>query len=397
MSEIQDGPPASRLPLSRRELLRATAAGVPFLGMAAHVLGADESKLIVRNSSPLDAETPASGYREFLTPNEVFFVRSHFGPPAVGLRPWTLEVSGGVRAPRTFDLEALAKLAGATPATTTALLQCTGNGRGFFRPTVPGVPWERGAVGNAVWGGVPLARVLEACGVLDGFGHVHLQGADGPPNPKTPAFLRSIPMDRAVDPSTFVATSMNGVPLPWLHGGPIRLVVPGWTGNHWMKWLRKIVVAREPAPGFFQQNGYKLPKVPAPPGAEIKPEDLESVSWLNVKSMFAAPFPGMPVAPGRVYVHGWAWTGRGVVTDVQVEIDGEWKAARFDPNTRPQASRGTWRAWSMYWDATPGRHVLKVRATDSEGVTQPEEMDWNRSGYLWNRIERMEIEVRPNA
>ena len=165
------------------------------------------------------------------------------GPPALGLSPWT---SGGRGVGRkAADSLSIDDLKGLEPVTLPAVLQCSGNGRGFFSPTIPGVGWEKGAVGNAEWSGVQTARpVLEPGRVskpmrptsnLMGIGYA-------PPNPKTPAFFRSIPLARGISiPPRSWPCSMNGEPLPLLHGGPIRLVVPGWAGNHWIKWLRKVI------------------------------------------------------------------------------------------------------------------------------------------------------------
>ncbi len=345
--------------------------------------------MIVRSSRPLDAETPVEVFDRFLTPNRMFFVRSHFGPPALGLFPWRLEVEGLVDRPLSFGLE---DLKGFEPATLPAVLQCSGNGRGFYSPTIPGVGWEKGAVGNAEWSGVRLVDLLRKAGIKPDAAHVQLHGADTPPNPKTPAFFRSLPLARALDPSTILATSMNGEPLPLLHGGPIRLVVPGWAGNHWIKWLRKVTVAAEEAPGFYQQTGYKIPKVPAPPGADLKPADLLPVTTLNVKSLIARPLEGATLKPGPVEVRGVAWTGDGVIEKVEVSTgpDRPWSLAKFLGEPKP----GTWRPWTFTWDAPPGHQTLRARATDSKGETQPETTPWNRSGYLWNGIDRVTCEVR---
>jgi DMSO/TMAO reductase YedYZ molybdopterin-dependent catalytic subunit len=274
---------------SRRHAIREAAAwgaSLAFLGSRNRSWGGEsvDSSLILRSSRPLDLESPASALDHWLTPNNLFFVRSHFGAPAVGREPWKLELGGMVERAATLSLDELSR--GHEVVTVPAVLQCSGNGRGYFRPRVTGVPWERGAVGHAEWSGVRLADVLERAGIKPGAGHVHLLGADGPPSPKTPAFFRSIPLTRALDPSTILATRMNGEPLPLLHGGPVRLAVPGWSGNHWLKWLRVITVSRDEAPGFFMQTGYRMPKVPAPPGAVLKPSDLE-------------PFTTSAESPGR--------------------------------------------------------------------------------------------------
>ena len=373
-------------PIDRRSFLQTVAAGaaMPFL------MGADEAgpDLIVRSSYPLDAETPVEVFDRFLTPNRLFFVRSHFGPPAIGLSPWRLEVDGLVDRALSMGLD---DLKGFEQVTMPAVLQCSGNGRAYFEPKIPGVGWEKGAVGNAEWSGVRLVDVLEKAGIQADAAHVQLHGADTPPNPKTPAFFRSIPLARAIDRSTILATTMNGEPLPNLHGGPIRLVVPGWAGNHWIKWLRKVTVAKDEAPGFYMQTGYKMPKVPTAPGVDLKPTDLKSVTTLNVKSLIARPTDGAVLTAGRVEVKGVAWTGDGVVERVEVStLDGVWSPATLIGDPRS----GTWRSWTFAWDAKPGRYSLKVRAVDSKGETQPEVSPWNRSGYLWNGIDRVSCEVR---
>jgi sulfite oxidase len=377
---------------SRRQFLHRALAGssLPWLAGPRPVRASaavDEPDLIVRSTRPLDAETRVEVFDRFLTPNREFFVRSHFGPPALGLSPWKLEVEGLVEKPLSLSL---GDLDGLERVTLPAVLQCSGNGRAFFAPTIPGVGWEKGAVGNARWSGVRLIDVLKRAGVKADAAHVQFHGADTPPNPKTPAFFRSIPLARALDPSTILATSMNDDPLPLLHGGPIRLVVPTWAGNHWIKWLRKVTVAKDEAPGFYMQTGYKIPKVPSPPGVDLKPDQLKSVTTLNVKSLIASPIEGATLKPGKVEVRGVAWTGEGVVTKLEVSTGADWSPATFLDEPKP----GTWRTWTFTWDAKPGRHVVRAKATDSIGEVQPESTPWNRSGYLWNAIDKITCEVR---
>ena len=217
---------------------------------------ARDGKLIVRTLRPLNLESPVSALDSWLTPNEQFFIRSHFAAPAVDLHPWDLEISGLVDRPARLSLAGLQNRA---QVTLPAVLQCSGNGRSLFRPGMPGVGWVRGAVGHAEWSGVRLADLLEEARLQSGVAHVHLIGGDAPPSPRTPAFIRSIPIDRALDPNTLLGLRMNGVSLPALHGGPLRLVVPGWAGNNWIKWVRRIVVARDEAPGFTCKRPIDFP------------------------------------------------------------------------------------------------------------------------------------------
>ncbi len=347
----------------------------------------DDRAMIVRSQRPLNLESPIGALDHPLTPNDLFFVRSHFGAPAVNLAPWQVEVVGMVARPLRLSLADLERF---EPTSRTAVLQCTGNGRGLFRPRVPGVTWERGAVGQAEWAGVRLASLLERAGIQAGAGHVHFYGGDAPPSPKTPAFVRSIPLDRAFDPSTILATGMNGEPLPAVHGGPLRLIVPGWTGNNWLKWVKKIVVARDEAPGFFMQTAYRIAPPAGTPGSQ--PARPEPVTWMNVKSLITWPRAGHGVAAGSVEIRGIAWTGRGHVTKVEISIDrdGRWVEATLLGDPEP----GRWRPWRLKWEtARRGRHVIAARATDSDGRIQPETPPWNKSGYLWNGIDSVDCEI----
>lgn len=357
---------------------------------SSQALLAEDVALIVRNRRPLDLETPVQALEtNRLTPNSAFFVRSHLGEPAVGLSPWKVTVEGFVDRPLSLGLEELGRL---KQVSATAVLQCAGNGRAYFRPTIPGLAWDRGAFGNAEWTGVRLADVLAMAGIKSDAAHIHFRGADGPPSPKTPAFLRSLPIRKALDPSTILATTMNGEPLPLLHGGPVRLVVPGWTGNHWMKWVRAITLSTEEAPGFYQRTGYRMPKTPAPPDAVLDPATLVPVTSMNVKSLFTAPVQGGRLVGPRPELRGVAWTGEGHVTKVEVasDRDSAWRLAELlDP-----PREFDWRRWRIVLtDPKPGTTVFRVRATDSAGETQPEVTPWNRSGYLWNGFDHITVEV----
>ena len=352
----------------------------------------DESRtkpgLIVRSERPLDLETPVEALGGEFTPNDLFFVRSHFGPPAVGLGVWSLQVDGLVDRPRRLGLDDLKKL---PRQSVVAVCQCAGNGRALYRPRVAGVGWEKGAVGQAVWSGPRLADVLATAGVKVDAKHVHVMGSDAPPNPKTPAFYRSIPLERALHPDTIVALTMNGAPLPWLHGGPARLVVPGWTANHWIKWLRAIKLDAREADGFFMQTAYRMPRDPSLPAAQLTPADLVPVSDLNVKSLITHPGSGASLKSGRIEVRGVAWTGPGVVERVEVRFGDEpWRAARMIDPAVPHA----WRRWSIEIDLDRAGEVeIASRATDSHGLAQPETTPWNKSGYLWNAIDRVRVNI----
>lgn len=384
--------------MARRSLLRLGVAGVAGYALYPSALARvssgdatpDDRSLIVRSRRPLNLESSVGSLGDRLPPIDRFFVRSHFGAPAVDLGPWEIEVVGLVDRPLRLSLDELGRM---EQATRTAVLQCAGNGRGLYRPRVPGVPWERGAVGQAEWSGVRLAELLERARPHGNAAHVHFLGADSPPTPKIAAFVRSIPLDRARDDGTILALRMNGEPLPTLHGGPARLAVPGWAGNNWFKWVRRIVVARNEAPGFYMQTAYRMPRTPVVPGPGQPAVPMDPVTWMNVKSLIASHEGGDVVSGRRVDFRGIAWTGQGHVTRVEVRIgrNEPWRDAALLDEAEP----GAWRRWRLEWEPTrPDRFAIAVRATDSTGAVQPPTPAWNKSGYLWNGYDELEIEVR---
>lgn len=329
--------------------------------------------------TPQDFATPLSYFDRLLTPTDVFFVRSHFGAPLLNAaRPVSFD--GLVKTQLSFTPEELRKAFKET--TITAVLQCAGNGRAFHTPRVPGVQWGHGAMGQATFAGARLKDILEKLGVAKDAAYVHLAGADTPPKKEVPAFLRSIPLARAMDPSTLVAWSMNGAPLTLAHGAPLRLIVPGWAGDHWIKWLTKVHVAKEEATGFFMQTAYKYPIAPGEPGAPVKPENMRSVTTFPVKSVVARPEQGAKVPAGKQEIAGCAFSGEAALAKVEVSLDGgaTWKAATLEGT--PDVGR--WQIWRHTFEAKPGCQTVLVRATDKKGNAQPERAVWNPSGYFHN-------------
>lgn len=381
----------SRQRPSRRQWLRGLAAG----GMAALALAGRKARaflqlhpdLNVRQQEPLNAETPTSAFADFITPNELFFIRGHNRIPASG-GPDRIEIAGLVDQELSITLEELEAM---DPVTVTAVLQCSGNGRANYEPQVGGVLWDRGAVGNAEWTGVRLRDLLHRAGIGEGARHVRTAGVDEPIGPDGFPFLRSLPMARALHPSTLVAYRMNGEPLPREHGGPLRLVVPNWFGNHWTKWLGRIEVSRDEADGHYQKEAYRIPEYAIAPGTAPDPSAMETVTVMPVKSLFARPMNGSTVAPGRVEVVGVAWSGMGPIDRVEVAVgpEGNYRPATLVGPKRPFA----WRHWRFDWQAEPGTYELRVRATDAKGLTQPDAVPWNPKGYIWNGVDRIEVRV----
>lgn len=358
---------------SRREFL----AAVPALALTAKA-----APFEVLAEYPQELQTPLAALDgALLTPTERFFVRSHFGPPSL-LRERGLEVGGLVAKPLRFTPAELAKL----PQTTvTAVLQCAGNGRAFFSPTVPGVQWQHGAVGQAEWTGVRLKTLLEQAKVGAGAAHVHLFGADRTPKPTVPPFIRSIPLERALHPDTLVALKMNGQPLTLEHGAPLRVVVPGWAGDHWLKWLIGIQVAAEEHDGFFVKKGYRIPPTPVAPGTRVPPEQMVPVTVLPVKSIITSPTEGATVKAGKLEVRGVAFSGAAAIAQVEVSVDDgkTWSKAKLEG----APGLGRWQVFKLEVDA--GAKVALARATDTTGAVQPQATPWNPNGYFWNAWHRV--------
>jgi DMSO/TMAO reductase YedYZ molybdopterin-dependent catalytic subunit len=372
--------------LNRRQLL-AAAAATAMTAVAAGVPTPDvRRRLLQMNGYPLDAETPLDLLTTYLTPNDLFFVRHHWNPTFPDASTWRLTVDGEVERPLALSLSDLKAM---PRASATCVLQCAGNGRSLHRPIVPGVQWKYGAVGNAKWTGVRVRDVLEKAGLKAGARHLHTFGTDKPPE-KVPPFHRSVELDKIREDGV-IAFEMNGEPLPQAHGGPARLVVPGWAGDHWMKWLDRISPQAAPQTGFYMDTAYRYPKTPGEPGVAFKPDEMTPVTELFVKSNITES-PAAARVGKAATIRGFAFSGAPDVAKVEVTDDGgaTWSPATLGKEHDPHA----WRLWSFaYTPKNSGRVTLHARATDSRGSVQPKNAVWNQSGYLYNAWPSADVEV----
>jgi DMSO/TMAO reductase YedYZ molybdopterin-dependent catalytic subunit len=184
---------------------------------------------------------------------------------------------------------------------------------------------------------------------------------------------------------------MNGEPLPHAHGAPMRLIVPGWTANHWVKWLQAITVQAEEAGGFYMQTAYRFPRTPGAPGAAVDPKEMLPLASFPVKSVIARPQAGQRQPRGVQEVVGVAFSGDAAIGRVEVSVDGG--ATWHDAALEGESGVGRWQVFRLRFDAAPGRARAMVRATDARGARQPEHPIWNPSGYLWNAWHAVEWEV----
>jgi sulfite oxidase len=348
-----------------------------------------EEGMVLRSFRFVDLESPVAYFNTWLTPVPHFFVRNHmYEPVEFDAGEWRLTIGGEVEKPLALTLADLHRMVVHSVVNT---LECAGNGRGLYRPQVPGIQWGKGAVGTARFSGPRLSDVLNRAGVKPSGKHVMFRGLDEVPG-KVPPFIRSIPIEKALDADTLIATHMNGSLLTKHHGFPARGLVPGWIGSASCKWLTEIEVLDTEFAGNYMNPGYRLPNQPVKPGEVVKPEDTHAVTALNVKSVISGPSDGAEIRAGRTTVHGVAWAGEADVTKVEISTDGgaSWVPAKLGH----EQARYAWRLWSYDWKTVrPGDYTLMSRATDSQGRIQPAEAIWNPSGYLNNSIDRVRLHV----
>lgn len=388
--------------MTRRELIaqaaRAAAAGAALTTVPAWArqapapMPADpwgKARLTRLSARPPDYETPVALLSDFITPIEHFYVRSHLPvPAALDAATWTLTVNGLVSTPLSLSVADLRAL---PQHTVTVTLECAGNGRAFFDPPVAGLQWKKGAVGTARWTGVRLRDILARAGVGPKAAFVHMEGADRPLG-TMPAFVRQVPMAKAMHEDTLIALSMNGQPIPPVHGAPLRAIIPGWEGAYAIKWLTRLTVAEASSDSFWVATGYRYPTRRVSPGDAVDARDMAPLTGLVVKSLITAPLEGAALPASPFTVTGFAWAGEDDIAHVDVSLDSgaTWTRATL---TGEQA-RYTWRRFEYAAPALPvGSHLILSRATDSRGVTQPAVSHWNPSGYLWNQYDSVRVQV----
>jgi sulfite oxidase len=386
--------------ITRREVLtqlamagmvaRFAPAGFVFAQAPSAVQRFGKEKLLVRSIRPPDFETPVALLDSYITPIEHFYVRSHLPVPAqLDAATWSLKVGGEVNSPVSLSLDEIKKL----PAVTvTMTLECAGNGRAFFDPSVAGIQWEKGAVGTARFTGARMADVLKRVGVKTTARNVEMHPADRPLG-TMPAFVRQVPMAKAMHPDTLLAYDMNGQPIPAVHGFPLRAIIPGWEGAYSVKWLTTLNVLDKDSDSFWVATGYRYPTKRVAPGAAVDAKDMAPLYGLVVKSLITKPAAGASVPAGKVAVGGFAWAGENDITRVDVSIDNgaTWQAARLSG----EQAKYSWRRFEYEFAAAKPESILILsRATDSKGNIQPAVSQWNPSGYLWNQYDSVRIDIK---
>ena len=388
--------------LPRRHLLVGSASALATLGLAswtrsaaaagdtpaavaatgpkplpAYVNWKDPASVIVHSSTTIETRRSAFG-TSVITPSEQLYIRNNLPAPDAAIvadrDAWEISIEG-VKNPRKLTLRELKTMG---VETTAMVLQCSGNGRGYFPSKPSGTPWAVGAAGCVVWSGVPLRFVAEALGgVTAGLPFITGTGGEKLPeglDPKSVIVERSVPAQALGD--ALLAWEMNGVPISLAHGGPLRLIVPGYTGVNNIKYIKRLAFTAAETDAKIMSHGYRL----SPPGAKGDPSQ-PSVQEMSVKSWINSPGPdAAPVKAGPVQILGVAFGGLNAVAKVEVSLDGgkTWNVARF---VGPDLGRYAWRQFVLSARLPAGSHTLASRATDAAGNVQPEQRFENAGGY----------------
>ena len=351
--------------------------------------------LIKLTYRPPNYEAPLAYLRTVITPNDEFFVRYHLTDiPQVDAASWKLSLGGeGANGELQIGLDELKKLPAFEIA---AVCQCAGNRRGLFQPHVAGVQWGSGAMGCARWKGAKLKDVLDLAGLKKEVVEIVFDGADGPAIDKTPDFLKSLPVWKAIEETTLVAYEMNGEPLPQWNGFPARIVVPGWSGTYWVKHLTKIAAVTRPFDGFWMKTAYRIPVGKFPLVQRFISQETAAntpITEMVVNSLITSPNDGARVEAGRkAALSGIAWDGGYGISAIEVSADGgkSWTEAALgeDPG------KFAFRPWN--YDFTPkarGKLSLTARATNKIGQTQTQALIQNPAGYCNNAAQTVTLDV----
>jgi DMSO/TMAO reductase YedYZ molybdopterin-dependent catalytic subunit len=386
------------VPISRRAVLGrggSALAGLALFDSPLFAAAAEGERTIPFLDQPGKPPIPLPHLLEWqsldawITPNEGFFAISHYGEPKVDVAGFRLKLGGLVANPKAFTLAEIK----AFPRVETAYtLECSGNS---------GFDWFQGGIGNARWGGTPLAAVLQKAGVKKGAVEVVFYGADKGPvtipyisglgdkiaDLQTEmAFARSMTLEEAMDPDNLLCYEMNGAPLPAAHGFPLRLVAPRWYGIANVKWLTRIEVSDQRFLGPFMTEKYvTVREETSDDGSKVLKRS--SVGKSQLKSMTAK----VTVKDGRHRIHGAAWGGPVARVEVKVD-DGPWKPATIDP----APDRFAWKFWHVDWSPVPaGEHTITSRSIDTAGTVQPAMDDpavaakktyWEANGQITRRV-----------
>ncbi len=350
------------------------------------------SQLTVYQEEPLNAGTPLEPLRRaFLTPQDLFFVRTHGSRPVVDQEAYRLVVNGMVQQQMEFSLTDL--LTQFAQHTVTATLVCAGSRRNELaavRPLSGKVLWGPDPISTAKWRGVRLYDILQAAGIEAEAQYVAFCGLDeAHEEGKHVSFGSSVRLEKALSPEVLLVYEMNDAPLAPEHGFPLRALIPGYVGARSVKWLQTITLQSQPSTNYFQDRDYK-----------IFPPDIteETVDWTQGKtleevalnSVICTPHDGETRKAGPINVQGYAISGEGVPIE-RIELSTNQGATWLPAAITEKTDLWAWCFWEATLNLPSGDCQITVRAWDASGKTQPERVQplWNFKGYAnnaWHQI-----------
>lgn len=347
--------------------------------------------LVILPTPELNAETPVHLLDDDITPVGRLFARNTGTMPAIDAaetKAWTLTVDGCVREPQRWTIGALRDEF--ETINQIAVLECAGNGRAFFKQKAGTVLWRHGAVGCVRWTGVRLGDLLRRCSLKPEAVYTGHHSPDRYLDDSGPAISRGVPIEKALSPETMVAFELNGEPIPALHGGPLRVVVPGYPGSTSQKWLTRIEVRDCEHDGERMRRGhYRLPRAPLIYGEHYDNSTFAIITDMPPRSLITFPADGFALRTSEpLQVSGHAWSGHVPLAKAEVSIDGgtTWQETTLGP----LPDRFAWRRFSATLAAPPGEIEIIARATDVEGRAQPlDSVPWNPGGYCNNLCHRV--------
>jgi len=346
-----------------------------------------EPYLITRDLKPENQEAPIHFLPQDITPVKNFYIRNHFEYPALTQQAYVLSIEGEIIRPAIFNYEDLIRM----PSKTLSLpLECSGNKRAFFKPEVYGEQWEDGAISQGQWKGVPLSHLLSLTGLKKTALEVVFEAYDDGKRKDLAGifnYVRSLPIQKALHPDTLIVYELNGLPIPYKHGHPLRVIVPQWYAMASVKWLKRIIVLDHHFNGPFQDIDYNY--------YPYKDSDVGKtpVTDINVSSIIQQPLRNSTLDTGTHIIEGIAWTGAGIIVEVEVSTDaGEsWHKAKLFQHPS-QLYSCTF--WNYDWKVPhKDEYIIMSRARDSFGRIQPFKAIWNRKGYGYNAVYTIKIKV----
>lgn len=343
--------------------------------------------LTTRKLYPENQETPIHFIHNWITPDELVYSRNHFAYPNLSDRAFFLPVDGEIEEPVIFQYADLLNMPSRRLVMT---LECSGNQRAYFEPKVFGEQWEEGAISQGIWRGAPLSDLLNIARLKPSAKEIVFVGHDYGKRTDmygVVPFARSLPLDKAIHSDTLVAYEYNGQPIPYKHGYPLRLIVPQWYGMASVKWLRRIIVIDHEFQGPFQVVDYNYYPY------EDSDAGKSPVTTINVNSIVQQPLDYSILDTGIHQIQGIAWTGKGIITQVQISINGgkDWDDTVLQQDA---AEPYAWTFWSYTWHATEkGEYTIMARAKDTFGRIQPFVAKWNKKGYGYNAVSSIKVKV----